>query len=143
MQTKFQRASALERQKMSELLSKYKITDYSFTDDNGYDEYDGTYINPFGEDVAFEIKNRNVSSTKYPTTIIEESKYNFLITQSIGIPMLYVFFNDGTYFYEELNAAKNYNKVVMGAPSTTMGDDTWVSKTFIEIPIDSSKIHIL
>lgn len=138
---KFQEASKLERTKMTELLQKNGIKEFGFTPDDSFEQYDGWYISNKGKKICFEIKNRTNTSTRYPTTIIEEHKYEYLINQTIGEPWLFVFFTDYTYLAEHLKVSKKYLKTRIGASMTTMGDQTMISKIVVEINITKKNTH--
>lgn len=132
---KFHSASQLERLKMESLLKKNKVEYYGFTSEFGYDQYDGWFVNSKGKKIIFEVKNRAVTSNRYPTTIIEEHKYDYLISQEMGEPWLFVFFTDDTYLSEHIKVENKYLKTRIGAPATEMGDQKMISKLVIEIPI--------
>ena len=136
----FQQASSLERKKMEAIFAFHNITNYKFTDELGYARYDGEFVNSKGESIIFEVKVRNVTSTKYKTTVIEQSKYDYLITQSKKA-YVFVFFTDDTYMMHYLNASNNYKKSQMYAPRTTAANTGHKVKDFIEIPI--TKLHTL
>ena len=140
---KFQEASKLERDKMTKILQENRIDIFSFTPDDTFERYDGIFINSKGKKIIFEVKNRAIPSDKFPTTIIEEHKYEFLINQTIGEPWLFVFFSDDVYLMEKIKESKNYNRLTIGAGKTTMGDQTMISKVVIEIPIIKSKLKPL
>lgn len=137
MNNKFQQSSKLERTKMTALFGLHNITNFSFTDDDGLERHDGEFQNPdnLEESIMFEVKVRNVSSSAYRTTIIEESKYDYLMAFGKKA-YLFIFFSDNTYFIHKLDPKNNYKKVSKSAPKTTCGNRTYVQKNFIEIEID-------
>lgn len=141
----FQTASIKSKEYMTELLKTQGIdsSKICFTSEKGYKRYDGTYQNSKGKTIIFEIKVRNVASFQYPTTVIEQSKYDFLINEhkrSGVIPFIFIFFTDGKVLIQNLLGnsvtAKEYY-----APRTTAGDNTRVIKKFMEFPINSSNTY--
>lgn len=90
-------ASELERTKMIQLFNQMNITEYSFTDPNGYDEQDGQYTNKYGKTFLFETKVRRFPSTEYPDTMLEMKKiYNLgKAADKLNVtPLLFIFFTD-------------------------------------------------
>ena len=141
----FQLSSIRAKELMNNLLNSKGIPnhDIAFTDEKGYDKYDGTFKNSKGQTIMFEIKVRNVPSTQYPTTVIEKGKYDFLINQhnaSGVIPYLFVFFTDGKVLIQNL-LSKSVIPTRMFAPKTTAGNNEKVIKNFVEFPIDCSNTH--
>ena len=137
----FTKASQIERAKMEKLFEKFNVSIYSFTKDDSYDQHDGVFINSKDENIMFEVKVRNVTSTQYKTTVIEKSKYDYLMSQTDKVPYLFIFFSDGTYFPHRLDKNNDYKQSAMGAPKTTAGDQTRITKQFIEIPINPKQIY--
>lgn len=137
----FEKSSLIERKRMEKLFEKHNVIQYKFTTESSYEQYDGIYINSRGEEVMFEVKNRNVPSDKYRTTVIEESKFNFLTSQKDKQPYIFIFFTDGLYFPYNLNDATEYKRTKMLAPKTTAGDNTKIYKDFVEIVIDKTKLY--
>lgn len=138
----FIESSKTEREKMTKLFKQYNVNTYSFTSDTSHLRHDGEYkTNKY--DVVFEVKVRNISSKSYKTTVIEESKYNYLIDYAYRNgkePYIFIFFNDGKVLIQNLNTVahriKNYQ-----APKTTAGDQTKVNKTFFEVEITNKNLH--
>lgn len=90
-------ASELERTKMIQLFKQMNITEYSFTDPNGYDEQDGQYTNKYGKTFLFETKVRRFPSTEYSDTMLEMKKiYNLgkAADKINATPLLFIFFTD-------------------------------------------------
>ena len=137
----FTKSSTLERTKMESLFEKFNVINYSFTDEDSYEQHDGIFTNSRNEDIIFEVKVRNVPSNRYSTTVIEESKYNYLMNQKDKVPFIFIFFSDGTYFPHKLEEVNNYKRTVMSAPKTTAGDQTKILKHFVEIPIKINQIY--
>lgn len=141
----FQLSSIRAKELMNNLLNSKGIPNHDivFTDEKGYDKYDGTFKNSKGQTIMFEIKVRNVPSTQYPTTVIEKGKYDFLINQyntSGVIPYLFVFFTDGKVLMQNL-LSKSVIPTRMFAPKTTAGNNKKVIKNFVEFPINCSNTH--
>lgn len=132
---KFKQSSLVERNKMTALFNMYGITNFSFTDEDSYERFDGEFTNLKNEEIIFEVKVRNIKSNAYRTTIIEKSKYDFLLSQD-KISYLFIFFNDNSYFIHKLDKNNNYNMVKRNAPKTTAGNNEMVQKEFVEIYID-------
>jgi hypothetical protein len=136
----FQKASVKERQKAEALLISKGVTEYGFTDDEGYDQHDGWYTTKTGKIICFEVKNRNVSSTKYRTTVIEKKKYEYMTNeQKVGEPYLFVFFTDDKVLVENLTS-RPYKQTQFMAPKTTADYSNKILKLQIEIPIDNTNI---
>lgn len=130
---KFEIASLLERQKMEKVFEKHNIETYCFTDANSYIQYDGYFINKNNNTITFEVKVRNLSSTSYKTTLIEESKLNFLYQKEN--PFIFVFFNDNKYLVHKIDKNKEYLISTKFAPKQTNGDNSKIEKRMVEIPI--------
>lgn len=141
---KFQIASIKERQAMESLFNQNNINHYYFTDDKGYDRVDGYYTaftaSNQTKEVVFEVKNRDVTSNQYRTTIIDKDKIDYIIEKAIetnNIPYLYFFFKDNKYLSIELKKDNNYSIIKRTAPSTTMGNNQMRIKEFVEFPIEN------
>jgi len=133
MMNKFKQAALLEREKMETIFKRKGITSYNFTSIDSYDKHDGTFVNTRGETITFEVKVRNVNSGTYNTTIIEKSKFDYLLTQPN--PHLFIFFQNGRYLVHKLSADKNYIFSTKFAPKTTSGNTDKIDKQMVEIPI--------
>jgi hypothetical protein len=138
---KFEQAALLERQKMEQIFKNKNITNYTFTDAKGFDKHDGTFVNTRGEIITFEVKVRNVNSGTYNTTVIEQSKYDYLLTQSN--PHIFIFFQDGRYLLHRLDSNKNYIFSTKFAPKTTSGYNQKIDKKMVEIPIIERELYNL
>lgn len=130
----FTQSSIKEREHMERVFLEREITKYSFTDEEGFCRHDGQFTNSKGQEIIFEVKVRNVSSTKYRTTVIEESKFDYLLDNRRPA-VLFIFFTDGKYLIHKLSRDNKYYTTQMLAPRTTAGYNDKVLKTFIEIPI--------
>lgn len=140
---KFVESSKLERKKMLQVFEKNNITDYEFTDENGFDKYDGIFTKKDGTSIVYEVKNRNIPSNRYLTTIIERSKYEYLIglAKTTGsLPYIFIFFTDGKYFVQNLLEA-NVLFVNKNCPKTTAGNNQIVAKELVEITIDKNRLY--
>ena len=143
---KFETSSLEERKQMETIFNKYGIKEYSFTDVKGFDRIDGEFIHPkTGKRVIFEVKNRNVDHNQYPSTVIEESKYNFLKAKAIQEdcePRLFVFFKDGYFVSYNLLTEATY-KTVRRSSRTTAGisakDLEVIDKQFINFKVHSKQ----
>lgn len=100
--------SEVERRLMKEYFQSKGITKYQFSPADGYDQWDGKFVD--GQDqIIFDVKVRNIPSTMYNTTIINESKYDFLTkyTEDTNVkPYIFVFFTDGKVFVKNLKRVK-------------------------------------
>lgn len=142
--SRFSEASIIERRMLEDMFIEGGVEEYGFTDEDSFEQYDGKYIYE-GKKVIFEVKVRNIDSGKYKTTIIEESKYRFLLDyckENPDVhPYIFIFFTDNKVFRGDLREER-VNFVTKMAPKTTMGDNTKVKKKFVEIKIDKSKLYI-
>ena len=125
-----------ERKLMKEYFEKNDITQYQFSPDDSFEQWDGKCV--IGDSqIIFEVKVRNIPSFRYKTTIIEESKYDFLInyTKETKVkPYIFIFFTDGKVLKKNLkNVNKNTIKKI--APIMTSEDKGEKEKTFVEIEI--------
>lgn len=133
---KFEIAEQLERKLITGLLDTKNITNIKFSDK--YAQHDGEYLTTAGDKVMFEVKVRNVSSNRYPTTVIEESKYEYLKSQSCKA-YLFVFFTDNKVLIQDVKTGKvRYS--TMNAPKTTSGNNTKIAKRFVEFNIKDSTL---
>lgn len=140
---KFKESSLIERMKMDDFLKSKGITDYGFTPIDSFERYDGWYRTKNGKKYIFEVKVRNVESTKYETTLIEKSKYDYLYSSvfltQVGC-LVFIFFTDGKVLIEDILTVEP-TFIEMSAPLTTQGYRGRVNKTFLEIPINLSNLH--
>lgn len=128
---KFEIAERLERELITGLLNTKGITNIKFS--GKYAQHDGEYITTAGDKVMFEVKVRNVTSNRYPTTVIERSKYEYLKNQSCKA-YLFVFFTDNKVLIQDVKSGKvKYS--TMNAPKTTSGNNTKIAKQFVEFNI--------
>lgn len=137
----FKKSSLVEREKMEKIFNKFNVLVYNFTDEDGFDKHDGSYINSKKEHITFEVKVRNVPNNKYSTTVIEKSKYDYLMNLENTTPYLFIFFSDNTYFIHKLSKDNNYKQTKMKAPKTTAADNSMIMKDFVEIKIDKSTVY--
>lgn len=138
---KFKKASLLERSKMEQVFNKEGIVNYNFTSAESKERHDGTFENKKGTKITFEVKVRNIDVNKYDTTIIEKSKFDYLITQTN--PYLFVFYENDVYLSHRLKKNNNYVFSTKMAPRATMGDNTIIKKIMVEIPIIDNEIFKL
>lgn len=101
-------------------------------------QHDGEFVNKKGQRVKFETKVRNVPSDRYSTTIIEESKYDYLMAEELPT-YLFVFFTDGKVFVKNVKKAE-VSKKNRKAPKTTTGNNKKIEKTFVEFDIKEGNI---
>lgn len=133
---KFRIAEELEHRLMTGLLTSKGITNIKFSGD--YKRHDGEYLNSKGENIMFETKVRNVTSDRYPTTVIERSKYEYLIRQDKPA-YLFVYFTDNKVLIVDVKNSKSKFSQRM-SPKTTSGNNEKVLKEFVEFNIKDSTL---
>ena len=145
---KFIESSKKERELMLTIFNKHNITDYSFTDEYSSLRYDGIFNKESKgttRKIVFEVKNRKIDSNRYRTTVIEKSKYEFLIEfakENDAEPFIFIFFTDGTYLAENLNKC-NVTFSKKYCPKTTDGNNSMIEKELCEILITKENIYKL
>ena len=142
MQSSFTTASTVEREKMLQLFTQNGITNYLFTDETTYEQWDGLYVTKL-KSVCFEVKVRQFEHDRWYSTMIEKSKFDFLTTtQQIGEPRLFVFFDDNTYFTTKLERESlEYFHSKEFLPRTTMGSRDKILTDVVYIPMPKANIH--
>jgi hypothetical protein len=141
----FQKSSLVEREKLTALYTSKNITEFDFTDSKGVDRYDSTFKS-FDQDFIVECKVRANSSTKYPTTLIEKSKVEFLIEkakETNATPLLVVFYNDGKYSRYNLNKLGNVRVEQKYCNRTTAVDSGKKMKEVYLLPINNTNTFTL
>jgi hypothetical protein len=123
---------------MEFLFKKYNVLDYNFTPADSFESFDGTYTNSKNEHIVFEVKVRNVPSTQYKTTIIEEFKLDELLKKK-DPAYVFVFFSDNKFMCHKVEPKENYKITQQLAPKTTCGNDAKIMKNFINIQIQNVK----
>lgn len=101
----FQKSSLKEREMLTKLFNQTGISDFTFTSEKGYDRHDAEF-KVLDTEFIVEVKVRNVSSTAYPDTLVDDSKVQYLIAKAKelnAVPVLVIFFSDGTYASFNLN----------------------------------------
>lgn len=135
----FDNAETLETQLMTKVFNQFGITDYSFTPNGSYSRHDGQYTTTRGEKIIFETKVRTIGINDYNTTVIEQSKYEYLLQQELitgKIPYLFVFYpKDNKVFVTRV--VEGLNKTSNSCQKQTCGDQTKVTKKLINFPITS------
>lgn len=140
---KFEQASRLERELMTNLFNQNNVDSFYFTDENGFDREDGYYsatTKTYTKEIVFEVKNRDVASDKYSTTIIEKDKIDYILQKGQDTnhqPYLFFFFNDGKYMSIKLSKDIYYSTILLDAPITTMGVKRMVEKEFVAFNIQN------
>lgn len=136
----FAKSSLKERENLEKLYKIKGITDYQFTSAEGCDRYDSTF-NFFDQKFIVECKVRANSSTKYPTTLIEKGKVDYLVNladQDGSTPILVVFFTDGTYTRVNLRAVQKLPVEKKYCNKTTAVAAGKIMKEVFLVPINSS-----
>ena len=83
---------------------------------------------------SVEVKRRRFNSNKYPTTIIEKSKYEYLLSHN-GI--LVVVFDDCWIIIKNLKKAFVREAQKYARKTTAFKNQNWVMKDFIELKFDN------
>jgi hypothetical protein len=133
IQQGFVNASKAERVRLKEWFDHVGITEFKFTDDDGYDSVDG-YFRWNDKKYVTEAKNRNITQGQYQTHPFELRKYEALKAayHSRGHyhPLFIVFCTDGAILYNlktridnEINNCLLF-KVDSKFPKTTMGSSS-------------------
>jgi hypothetical protein len=140
----FIKASALEREKMTQLFKQNNVIHYEFTPTESYDRIDGYYTGKTGSEYVFEIKCReNPASAYCYNTAIELSKVEYMQTNTLNInhePIVFFFYTDNQCYFERLEYDKKYNSFKALAPKTTCGDQTMVLKDFVGFNINKKNL---
>jgi hypothetical protein len=136
----FKESSKTERILMSKLLNKKGITNIYFTNEIGYAKFEGLFTNSKGEEIIFEVKNRKNTSTFYNETIIEKTKFDFLLSSGIT-PYIFIFFTDNKVLIHKLDRNNKYKEKIYLAPKTTDGDNTKINKVMIKIEIKKEELY--
>lgn len=137
----FEKSSLLEREKMKELFDKYNITNYDFTEIEGYDKHDGIFTHR--KEVIFETKIRRFKSSKYETTYIEYEKIKYLLKEAKKqqrTPFLFIFFEDDCVLPIELDPQLFYQPYLKQMPATTEGHNEKVWKLIVEFKVNKEKL---
>lgn len=87
---------------------------------------------------SVEVKRRRFNSNKYPTTIIEKSKYEYLLSHN-GI--LVVVFDDCWIIIKNLKNAFVRETQKYARKTTDFKNQNWVLKTFVELKFDNLKTY--
>lgn len=133
---KFKIAEELEHKMMIGFLNSKGISNIKFSGD--YWRHDGEYINSKGDLIMFETKVRDVTSKYYPTTVIEKSKYDYLMGQKDPV-YLFVFFTDNKVLVADVKKSDvKFTKRL--SPKTTSGNKEKVLKHFVEFEIKDSTL---
>lgn len=131
--SKFKLATELERRLAIKLLESKGIPLKNITFTGEFVRHDGEYVTDDGSVIMFETKVRNIPSTRYPTTIIERYKYEYLLKQKFDV-LIFVFFTDGKVFVENVKTA-NVREMTRLSPRQTSGRNDMIMKDFIEFDL--------
>lgn len=130
----FNRASQEERLIMTKFFKQKNITNYTFTEIESFDRYDAIINNK----AVIEVKVRNQNSTDFSSTMIEKSKFDFLINYSKEtnlIPFLFVYYKKDK-LLRWWNLLEQPRKIIiLKCPKSTMGDNTMIDKECIDIQV--------
>ena len=89
---------------------------------------------------SVEVKRRRFNSNKYPTTIIEKSKYEYLLSHN-GI--LVVVFDDCWIIIKNLKNAFVRETQKYARKTTDFKNQNYVLKTFVELKFDNLKTYAI
>ena len=89
---------------------------------------------------SVEVKRRRFNSNKYPTTIIEKSKYEYLLSHN-GI--LVVMFDDCWIIIKNLKNAFVRETQKYARKTTDFKNQNYVLKTFVELKFDNLKTYAI
>lgn len=133
----FNDAENTERDYMMKVFNQFGITDYKFTPNGSYEQHDGEYTNSKGEKILFEVKVRYKGINEFKTTIIEKSKYDYLLQQELitgKIPYLFAFYpQDNKVFVARV--VEGMEEKVNSCQRQTCGDQTKVYKNLVNFKI--------
>ncbi len=143
--TKFEQAEAICTQKTLALYGhKYQL-DHSADPYASWDFSGATHSTKQTVNYFIEVKNRDVTSTCYPTVVMELTKFENLkaVAKANGdATMFYLnFYTDGKAYVFNLNKLSlvDIKISVKSSPKTTMGDREATNKIMIEIPFKCGK----
>jgi hypothetical protein len=131
-----------ERLVLEHIFKKTKVTDYEFTDPNGWARYDAI-ARIDGKEYMIELKNRNIKSTQYNTIILDEGKVKWMIEEckrTNRIPIFIATFADDKYIGINLfNALNTATKSEVSTPISTADDHRKIKKTMCYFKISNVK----
>lgn len=140
-QENFHKAELKERELMTKFFKKFNITNYSFTETEGFHPTDGEFTNR--EPIIFEVKCRNLSHDHYKDTTIEYKKVLNVLNRGLNENkrmFLFFFFNDGYVMLQELFQDIHYTTKIRECPKTTMGVTTKINKEMVDFKITKEKL---
>lgn len=143
-QIKFHKSSLKEEEMMIKFFKKYNVTNYSFTDREGYSKTDGEFIR--NEPIIFETKCRNLRHDFYTTTTIEWKKVKAVLNRGLNENkrmFLFFFFEDNYVMMQELFHDVHYSINLKKCPKTTCGDNTLKIKEMVDFKITKDKLRKL
>lgn len=140
----FTKAERIEAQLINKLFKQVGVTNYTITPEKSYSQHDGTYVRSNGDNVIYEVKVRYVGINQYPTTVIEQAKYDYMIKtakETNSTPYLLAFYpKENKVLYIDLTENLDFTTTTQYAPKTTCGDNQMVQKSFVNIPIRKNQI---
>lgn len=133
---KFELAELKEREILLKFCEAKNFKTFSMTPLNSRLIYDII----IGDKILGEIKIRNQASTSFPTTLLEEKKYNALFEfakDSNLIPYYFVYFEvDKVLMWWNLERCQK-NSIILNCPKSTFGDKTIIEKKCFTLSLDS------
>lgn len=143
--TKFETAEKICTQKTLALYgNKYQL-DHSADPYASWDFSGVTHSTKQAVNYFIEVKNRDVTSTYYPTVVMELTKFENLkaVAKANGNAIMFYlnFYTDGKAYVFNLNKLSliDIKISVKSSPKTTMGDSEATNKIMIEIPFKYGK----
>lgn len=141
-------SSNYEREVLTKIFEQKGITEYEFSDSDSWARYDVIFTTASGKKYIAEIKNREITSDKFKTTVLESKKVHWLCKEAkrLGvIPMYIATFTDHKYILFNLfNVASKLTPQMMPSKSCSCveGSQT-VMKSMYHIPMDAEQIKEL
>lgn len=141
----FVESSRKEREILEHLFRKNDVTEYMFTDEKGHERYDAEFTKG-DRTFVVEFKNRAVKSDAFTTTLIEQSKVNYLLDKAKRenkVPLLMIAFTDNKYLQFDLRRVKESYKGTRACNKTTAVRTDKVDKSVYLIPIRECRVRAI
>lgn len=140
-------SSNYEREVLIELFKAKGITKYKFSDADSFARYDVIFEHK-GHKFIAELKNRNITSTKYNTTLLEASKVDWLratAKRNDLIPVYIATFTDHKFIMFDLNKVARTvpTKEMPSLECSCIEGTRLVKKKVYLIPMESKDIKDL
>lgn len=116
-----------------------ETTEHKYTPVQGKDKYDYTCVSASTIGCIVEIKVRNLDHQQYPTAMIEESKYNYLmsVNRDFGlIPLFQCYYNDGKVLLFNLLEFPNLPTETYNCPQYSSVNSGKIQKPVKNLPVE-------